>query len=306
MKVATNQYFSELTRLLTDQSAEVSRLQAKLATGEKNIRPSDDSSAAIKVLNLNSLMSQQEAQKTNLGNLDSRLVQEESIVSSMSEMLIRIQELTIMGANDTYSAEDRDIMAAEVRGYSAQMLMLANSQMADGSYLFGGAKTSSPPFVRDADNNVNYQGDATRIQLMVDGGQKLEINTTGYELFSGGSNTRNSSLDATQAFTMLDSLATALESSDRAMISSYSDKVDTLRTNVELATTKIGVRRNVIETKLGILEEEKLALTSLLSEQKDLDYTQAITELSSRMLALEAAQSTMAKISQLSLFNYLR
>ncbi len=306
MKVATNQYFSELTRLLTDQSAEVSRLQAKLATGEKNIRPSDDSSAAIKVLNLNSLMSQQEAQKTNLGNLDSRLVQEESIVSSMSEMLIRIQELTIMGANDTYSAEDRDIMAAEVRGYSAQMLMLANSQMADGSYLFGGAKTSSPPFVRDADNNVNYQGDATRIQLMVDGGQKLEINTTGYELFSGGSNTRNSSLDATQAFTMLDSLATGLESSDRAMISSYSDKVDTLRTNVELATTKIGVRRNVIETKLGILEEEKLALTSLLSEQKDLDYTQAITELSSRMLALEAAQSTMAKISQLSLFNYLR
>lgn len=49
-----------------------------------------------------------------------------------------------------------------------------------------------------------------------------------------------------------------------------------------------------------------MSLTGLLSENKDLDYTQAITELSSRMLALEAAQTTMSKISQLVLFNYLR
>ena len=306
MKVATNQNFAELTRLLTDQSSEVSKLQAKLSTGEKNIRPSDDSSAAIKVLNLNSLMSQQEVQKNNLENLDSRLVQEESIVESMREMLVRIQELTIMGANDTYSAEDRQIMAAEIRGYNAQILSLANSQMADGSYLFAGAKTGSPPFVHNDDHSVSYMGDATRLRIKVDGGQELEINTTGYELFSGGSNTRNSTLDATQAFKMLDSLAAALEDSDQALISSYSDEVESIRTNVELAATKIGVRRNVIEIKLGILEEETVALTSLLSEQKDLDYTQAITELSSRMLALEAAQSAMAKISQLSLFNYLR
>jgi flagellar hook-associated protein 3 FlgL len=66
------------------------------------------------------------------------------------------------------------------------------------------------------------------------------------------------------------------------------------------------VRRNVIEVRADILEEQKVSLTGLLSENKDLDYTQAITELSSRMLALEAAQSTMSKISQLVLFNYLR
>jgi flagellin-like hook-associated protein FlgL len=54
------------------------------------------------------------------------------------------------------------------------------------------------------------------------------------------------------------------------------------------------------------VQEQSTMLRGLLSEQKDLDYTAAVTTLSARMLALEAAQSTVSKISQLNLFNYLR
>ena len=42
-----------------------------------------------------------------------------------------------------------------------------------------------------------------------------------------------------------------------------------------------------------------------MSKSVDTDYTEAITKLSANMLALEAAQSTFAKVSQLSLFDYL-
>jgi flagellar hook-associated protein 3 FlgL len=44
----------------------------------------------------------------------------------------------------------------------------------------------------------------------------------------------------------------------------------------------------------------------LLSNAEDLDYATAVTELSAELLSLEAAQSSFAKISQLSLFNYIR
>ena len=44
---------------------------------------------------------------------------------------------------------------------------------------------------------------------------------------------------------------------------------------------------------------------NLLSEAQDLDYSKAITQLSSDMLALEAAQSTFAKVTQLTLFNFI-
>jgi flagellar hook-associated protein 3 FlgL len=39
---------------------------------------------------------------------------------------------------------------------------------------------------------------------------------------------------------------------------------------------------------------------------EDLDYAKAITEMNKQVLSLEAAQSSFAKISQLTLFDYLR
>jgi flagellar hook-associated protein 3 FlgL len=44
----------------------------------------------------------------------------------------------------------------------------------------------------------------------------------------------------------------------------------------------------------------------MLSGEKDIDYSIAVTELSKEALALEALQASFAKISQLSLFDYIR
>jgi flagellar hook-associated protein 3 FlgL len=306
MKVATNQYFSELTRLLTDQHAEIATLQAKMAKGDKLLRPSEDPSASLKILNLKSLISRQDAQTTVLRNLDARLVMEETAVSGMRDILMRIQELTVMGANDTYSLANRKVIAAEIRGYKSQLLNLANTRHSDGGYMFAGTKNTNPPFQNSGTGAVIYLGDSTRVYVEGAGDQKLEINTTGYELFSGGSATRDRSLDATEVFAEIESLARALESGDQVKISEKIGQVDESRGNLELALTKIGVRRNVIEAQDTIVQEQSTMLQGLLSEQKDLDYTAAITLLSARMLALEAAQSTVSKISQLNLFNYLR
>jgi flagellar hook-associated protein 3 FlgL len=306
MKVATNQYFNELTRLLTDQHAEIGTLQAKMAKGDNLLRASEDPGASLKILNLNSLVSKQETQTATLNSLDNRLVAEEVAVTSMRDIMMRIQELAVMGANDTYSRENRQVMAAEIRGYQSQLINLANSRHTDGGYLFAGTKNSAPPFTRNAQGQVTYQGDSTRIYFQGLGNQQLEINTSGYELFSGGSATKDRSIDATFAFGEIDKLVVALESGKQADISAQITTSDKLRGNLELALTKIGVRRNVIESQVNIVQEQSVTLQGLLSEQKDLDYTEAITKLSARMLALEAAQSSMAKISQLNLFNYLR
>jgi flagellar hook-associated protein 3 FlgL len=306
MKVATNQYFNELTRVLTDQHAEIATLQAKMAKGDKLLRPSEDPGVALKILNLKSLMSRQDSQATVLRDLDSRLVMEETAISGMRDIFMRIQELTVMGANDTYSLANRKVIAAEIRGYKSQLMNLANTRHTDGGYLFAGTKNTNPPFQNDGTGGVTYQGDSTRVYLKGAGDQQLEINTTGFELFSGGSTTRDRSLDATLVFAEIESLALVLESGDQSQISAKIGSVDELRGNLELALTKIGVRRNVIEAQTSIVQEQSTMLQGLLSDQKDLDYTAAITMLSARMLALEAAQSTVSKISQLNLFNYLR
>jgi flagellar hook-associated protein 3 FlgL len=61
-----------------------------------------------------------------------------------------------------------------------------------------------------------------------------------------------------------------------------------------------------IDDEISINEDLKLQIQAALTGEEDLDYATAITKLQAKMLSLEAAQSSFAKISQLSLFDYLR
>ncbi len=61
----------------------------------------------------------------------------------------------------------------------------------------------------------------------------------------------------------------------------------------------------MVDAQRSVLDEVTLRLKTTMSNVQDLDYTEAITQMNKDQLALEAAQSSFAKISKLSLFNYL-
>jgi flagellar hook-associated protein 3 FlgL len=62
----------------------------------------------------------------------------------------------------------------------------------------------------------------------------------------------------------------------------------------------------VVDQQASVVRDTTLGLKTTLSNIEDLDYATAITQMNKQMLALEAAQSSFAKISQLSLFNYIK
>ena len=74
---------------------------------------------------------------------------------------------------------------------------------------------------------------------------------------------------------------------------------------MSLALAKVGSGIAVIESQTDLLNETRLQLKTALSTIEDVDYAEAVTEMKKKMLSLEAAQSSFAKISQLSLFNYI-
>jgi len=71
------------------------------------------------------------------------------------------------------------------------------------------------------------------------------------------------------------------------------------------AQASIGSGLKGIEQQQSVIEDTVLNIKTTLSSVEDLDYTQAITKMNQQMMALEAAQSSFAKISQLSLFNFI-
>ena len=98
----------------------------------------------------------------------------------------------------------------------------------------------------------------------------------------------------------------ALGSNTKTDINRAIDEFDSLGNQVGGQIANLGIRQNLLEERLEIIEEKKTVYEQLLSSVEDTDYSEAITNLSSDMLALEAAQNTFAKVTQMSLFNFLR
>ncbi len=107
-------------------------------------------------------------------------------------------------------------------------------------------------------------------------------------------------------FQVLDDLLFNLRANNGDGIRSQLDEVSDMVDNMAIALSATAGRSATIASQKLILEDAQLRLTQLLSNSKDLDYATAVTELSKEAMALEALQSSFAKISQLSLFDYIR
>ncbi len=68
---------------------------------------------------------------------------------------------------------------------------------------------------------------------------------------------------------------------------------------------ELGVRLNRLDNQEDVNEGATLQVKKSISAVEDLDYGEAINELNTQLFALEAAQQTYVRITQLSIFNYL-
>ena len=106
-------------------------------------------------------------------------------------------------------------------------------------------------------------------------------------------------------FQAMGDLIDSVKGSNRVAIQRGIAEIDHLQQSLSDATAQVGTDLNVIDSQNNVLDEITLRLKTTMSDIQDLDYTEAITKMNKDQLALEAAQSSFAKISKLSLFNYI-
>lgn len=92
---------------------------------------------------------------------------------------------------------------------------------------------------------------------------------------------------------LAESIKTALGNLDNA-------QVQMLQTR-----SAVGARMNQIEATQNSNDDFKLTMQKALSELQDLDYAKAISQLTQETFVLEAAQTSFAKVSRLSLFDLI-
>ena len=291
--------------LMTDQQGQISKLQSQLASGVKNVTPSTDVKATTTSLKLNDVISKQDDYLSNLKNLDVGYIEEETAMSGMVEMIRKMQDIAIQAPSGTYSNNERAIFATEVEGYLNDIRGLANTRDQNGHFLFSGSTVTTMPLTKNGAGDTVYNGNQTEIKLEIDQGYKLPLNISGDKL-AGVITKADGTGNKVDMFAVMTDFVTALETNNITNIQRAATELDEVAKNLAKNLTDNGLRQRVVEERQIIAEDKKLVYEGLLSGSRDVDYATSITELSSHMLALEAAQSTFAKVSQLTLFSYIR
>ena len=116
-------------------------------------------------------------------------------------------------------------------------------------------------------------------------------------------------------FTTLGNLATALESStltpaERARFNSdmatVLQQLDQAGDHLLGVRAEVGTRLSSIDNAQEALADRKVELETTTSQLRDLDYAEAVSRMNQQLVGLQAAQASYSRISQLSLFDYLR
>ena len=308
MQIGTNHLFDVNIARMRQRAAEAAEWQTQIATGKRLTAPSADAVAYDRVTLLKRSMANEEQYTANVGVARSVLEQSDGALAGVEAQLQRANELAIRASTATMSQNDRAAMAVELQNILDDLFTTANGTDIRGTPLFGGAG-SAPAFVRDANGVVSYAGSGEAAPIPISESATVITNESGARVFG----TIETGSGVRDLFSIVGDLAAALGPNgptDPAALRAEMERgMDGLAAAVEhiaVSRASIGARGARLE-----LEGERLAQRSIdqdieRSGLEDADITETVPKLQQALLTLQATQASFAKLSQLSLFDYIR
>jgi len=305
MRISTAQLFQQGVEAMLERQKDLSETELQVASGKRILRPSDDPSAAVRILDLKEAEQRLAQYQRNADWATARLEQEETTLQGIGNLLQRARELTVRGNNGTMSTVDRQAIAAEIEQIRDSFLQLTNTRDANGEYIFAGFRTQTPPMKMEFDDQgraqFDYEGDEGQRLLQIGESREVAIGDPG-SLFM---NVRSTDPDRERDIgEIIDTIAWNFNNGDPDDLA-LTD-LDAALDRVLLTRAKIGARMNAIDEQKVSNDAFDLSIREVRASLEDLDYAEAISRFNQQLTALQASQQAFIKLQDLSLFNYLR
>jgi len=300
MRVTTNMAVSNLVRNLDRSYSRMGKFQQELSSGSRLNTLSDDPAAVERSLALRTELRNMEQFQKNIDDGTGWLELSESNLSELEVLFVEARGLAVQGANDTYDSQQRGAVADQIDQFLEHAVSLSESRYR-GRYIFAGTETSDAPYeaVRDQDGRIlslSPKGDTTgTIEREVSDGIIQQVNTPGGEVFEGSLN----------AFDVLLDLRDALDANEVTEVRASLTQLTDMRERISSVRGVIGARVNRMELTRNVLDRVSVEMTSILSEDEDVDLTATIVNLQQEQDVFQAALASGASIIPQSLMDFI-
>lgn len=285
---------------LRRQFNQVFEFEQQLATGYRVNRPSDDPIDARRAVNIKLEIAQLNQYLANITDSRPQLDDTETALQNTVNVLQRVRELTVQGANGTQSQEQLDAIATEINQLLEETLVLSNSQSI-GRYLFSGTRTKTVPFletrVGGEITGVTYQGNTEAINVAISESAQIKVNIDGEAAFQSG----------IDVFATLIAIREDLRAGDQTTLSTVRiDEVDQALEQILLREADLGANTNRLDRVVSVTEDGVVSQQVLLSEKIDTDFADATLRYNNSLNALQAALNASARVLQPTLLDFIR
>jgi flagellar hook-associated protein 3 FlgL len=276
-----------LTAEINRQSAlesSIAQLQTNISSGIQVHVASDDPLAAAQIATIGRQQANEAVYSSNVKTAQATTSLVDTNLTGVQTSLNRAKELMLEASNGTMSDTDRTAAITELQGIASSLNTAANQTDGSGNPLFvqGGAATQIPI------------GNGTTVAA-----------ADSYDEVFGSVTLKDGS--TTSIADVMSAAITALQTTDptarTTAVNSSLDALDASADHISDAQSDIGVRETQLNNTADALANSAINLTDERQGFESTDVTAAAATLSSKMTTLNAAQSVLASLSKISLFD---
>lgn len=294
--LATN-FLNNLNRNLT----QMSKYQNQLSSGKVVTRASDDPMLVSKIMDLRNNIGINTQYNSNISDTIGWVETQDGALNGATEILQRVRELIIYGANGTLSGSDRAAIKDEVVQNVEGLRDVLNTNF-DGRYIFAGQNTKTIPFKFSEVEGLTYDP-ANDKNIIREIGQGINV-----EIITSSKEVAGDAADGLGA--LLKNVISSLNNTDSVEIEKLSGellgKLDEKIESMLSLRSRIGAINNRLEASKSRNETENLNLNTLLSQREDIDIAEKFMEYNVMSTVYQASLAAGSKILQPSLLDYLR
>jgi flagellar hook-associated protein 3 FlgL len=285
--------------------ARAARAQTQLTTGYRINQPSDSPHDLARMAEIQGRLARSGQIRSNLERLVAEVDSNEAAVGQAVQILEHIRVAGVQAAGSLPSPAERGVLADRVRGWLDDLVRIANSHHG-GRYQFSGDRDDVAPYKVDwtAPTGVVRAHNEPDTRVVEDfGGNRFAVSRRAQDIFDARDSMDSPAAD--NAFAAVYELVMGMETNDLPRISNGLARLEqaTVRVSEELMT--FGVIQNRVRDALEQARKAETQAISELSDVRDADAAEAITELQQATTSLQAALGAHARMPRSTLFDYL-
>ncbi len=333
MRITTNMIMRNYQNSLYNNMGGLESARKQVDTQMRISAAYEDPGAAANASVLKARYARNEDYRNNLESVQKWFDEQHSAIYQVGQIATQIGEkYSVEAVTDTMSSEGRDTYAEQLRNLQNTMVQFMNSKFGDAFVLGGNGGTEEAPFQLSEDGktllyrgvDVNDPANQAELERLaaetsyVDIGYGMTfdqagnivpstaldaafpgITAIGYGQTADGTS-KNLILLTGQMAELLEADTFDREEYDK-LWTQFQEGADELQDSL----TKIGTKANMVETTLGKLEDEKIALQDQFNNEIGIDPALAITNYSYAMYTYNSALKVGTGILGPSLLDFL-